>query len=134
MNFLNTMERSTKSDRREIMATTESRICGSTAKPNMESSSTIHMIGDTIKLTTLWGASAIAGTLASNQIDQTTHIPIGVALTVCGTVATAAFWISRKLTKIDDRMDNIDNKLNSLYCVRKGECRRKANDGKSDPG
>lgn len=52
-----------------------------------------------------------------------THIPLGMAATLVISSITAAMWLSRVLTKLSDKIDAMDKRIDNLKCVRESECK-----------
>lgn len=68
------------------------------------------MIASSLKTGALVGVVAGA-TLAADtamQVNETTNISLSVAASVAVTVFMCGMWISRKLTRIEDRLDESD--------------------------
>lgn len=67
-----------------------------------------------IKDTAVIGAIFATGVV----IDEKAMIPIGTLLAVCGFV----WWMGRKLQRIDDQLETINDKLKTLPCEKWSEC------------
>ncbi len=61
--------------------------------------SMFHLIKDTATVGVLFATGAV--------IDERTMVPIGTLFTVCGLV----WWLSRKLQRVDDRLEHIEKSI-----------------------
>lgn len=62
-------------------------------------------------------------TIGVTVVDEQTLMPIGVMVGV-GTTLVLAGWAAGRLVKgFQDRLDNLDKRLNDLYCMRSDECK-----------
>ena len=61
----------------------------------------------------LAGACGMGSLMAQITIDDKTHIPLGIAASICGSVFLIGMWLSRKLTRIEDRLETIETRLNA---------------------
>lgn len=92
-------------------------------------------------ITTFKGAAAISGIcmagitggILADVISNDTPITLGGAIAVTATIVGGAWYLSSRLTKIDDRLDNIEKHVSTLLCGENGEdCpKKKKNGGKS---
>lgn len=83
---------------------------------------THHFMFETIlgglKLTACGAIGLAAGTLAQVTIDHETRIPLGAACTLLVTAILAAMWLSRVLTKLSDRIEQMEGRIKGLSCVK----------------
>ena len=56
-------------------------------------------------------ASTVIGTMAQAAVNETTPITLGAAVAAGGVVVGGAWFLSSKLTKIDDRLNQIEKKI-----------------------
>lgn len=68
---------------------------------------------------TLLSAGKLAGgifglSLFGVVVDESTHIPVGVAIGAACTVVVGAWWLSAKFTKIDDKFESLQNRIDRL--------------------
>lgn len=50
-------------------------------------------------------------------LDEKTAVPVGSACAICGLI----FWIGRKWQKLSDKIEDLDQKVSNLPCL-KPEC------------
>ena len=68
--------------------------------------------------------TTVAGTslgMLADVITQDTPISLGGAIGVAAVVIVGAWYLSSRLTKIDDRLDSIESHVSTLPCGEKGE-------------
>ena len=71
---------------------------------------------------------AAGGVISSTvvQLDATTNVPLGVAVTVgvsvSGTLISLAWWLSAKFKGIEDSIRAIDATLKTRPCIKDGNC------------
>lgn len=66
-----------------------------------------------------------AGTSGAGDLLEGAHISITTMAVVGMTVFTTGFWLSKSFTRISDRLDNIEEKIEDLPCKedRKHKCK-----------
>lgn len=72
--------------------------------------------------------ASITGGMLADVIGNDTPITLGGAIAVTATIVGGAWYLSSRLTKIDDRLDNIEKHVSTLPCGENGEdCPKKKN-------
>lgn len=66
--------------------------------------------------------------VATDALSPETHIPVGVAIGICGVMMGAAWWLSNKFKGVDDKLAALEAHLKNLPCEGKGCNRRHADE------
>lgn len=74
-----------------------------------------------ISLATLAGAAAGVAADMGVPISEATHISLGAAVGAATTVVLVAWYLSSKLTRIQDRLDRVESILTNLPGVKQAE-------------
>lgn len=75
----------------------------------------------TLQLSFCGAIGLMAGVLAEVSIDHNTHIPLGLTCSLVVSGIMAAMWLSRSLTRLEDKIESLDKRMNDLHCVRQSE-------------
>ena len=62
--------------------------------------------------------ATVMGTTIGVVIDGSTHVPLAVVLAVASTCIATAFWLGARLTRWEDRLRRIEERLETLPCDR----------------
>ena len=83
----------------------------------------ITTVKSTMAMVGIATASTVIGSMAQAAVNETTPISLGAAVGVGGVVVGGAWFLSSKLTKIDDRLNQIEKKIgiNGHYKQPKNE-------------
>lgn len=81
----------------------------------------IKAITEASKILGISAISVFAGTAATPAIDQTTHIPLGTAVSICVFCVGAAMYIGRRIQQWEDQLSELKDKITSRPCMKPAE-------------
>ena len=78
----------------------------------------------------IWGlpSTTMLANVAIDTLSPDTHISLGVAVAVGGTLVGACWWLATKFKGIDDKLASLESHLKNLPCEGKGCNRRHADE------
>lgn len=78
----------------------------------------IRSIIEASKILAFSGVSVMAGTAVQPAITESTHIPLGTAVSICVFLVGAAIYIGRKLQRWEDQINELKDKISSRPCLQ----------------
>jgi hypothetical protein len=67
-------------------------------------------------VTTLFGVVS-ADAIQSSFLDENTHVPLAMVAGVVCFACTGAWWLAKKLQRIEDKLEQIEANCNSVACI-----------------